>query len=369
MDVANLTTDQMTRLVNARTFIIPAMRSGLVKYSDGLGILYVSPEFLEKIAKTAEGNPLIIKHEAIEGVLDETKVQDVTVVGRVIRAFKEDELWYWEVQVEYKEAAELLEIKDWGVSTGWVPTQLDGQGGELNQVPYDAEAIDGYYEHLAIVDNPRYEMAKGAKFLNSLQTGETPVTIKQNNKGVLGMLNIFKKQKMSDGLVKVGADSLKVSDMLKVINEAEEKKENEEAYLNAEDEVTVNGETMTVADLVKKYEASMEELENSEEDKAENEDEKAEASEEDKAEASDDDKAEGSEDEDRLEDVKENSEDEKEENEGDCDKAENSVSITRKKDSFKKIKNSAETAQATVINTPLTMFDKVELGKSKWGSK
>lgn len=354
----------MTRLVNARTFVIPAMRSGLVKYSDSIGVLYVSPGFLDKIAESAVGNPLIIKHEAIEGVLDEKLVQDVDVVGRVIRTFKEDELYYWEVQVEYKEAAELLEDKGWGVSTGWVPEQIDKTGGELNQVPYDAEAIDGYYEHLAIVENPRYEMAKDAKFLNSLQEAETPATIKPNNKGVFGMLNILRRKKLSDGLVKVGSDSLKVSDMLKVINEAEEKKEQAEAYLNADDEVQVNGETMTVSELVEKYEASMAELENSEDDKAEaSDDDKAEASEDEKAEGSEDeDKAEASDDdEERLEDVKEN--------EADCDKAENSVTITRKKTGFSKIKNSAETSQATVINTPLTTYEKVQLGKSKWGSK
>ena len=365
--------EDLTKMANAKYVEMPVMRSGVVKYSEDLGVLNVTNEFLEKIAPSAQGNMVVIYHDAIEGLLDDETAEQVVDVGRVIEYFQDGEIWKARFLVDYKEPYELLKDKDWGISTGWVPKDMDKTKGTWNQIEYNATALDGYYEHLAIVPNPRYEMAKGAKFLNSLQPANAGANIKTNNKGVLGMLSIFSKKK--DGLVKIGNEVHKVSDMVKYINEKEEEKKKNEMYLNGDDKVMVNGKEMTVDELVECFQ-NEKKAEASEDDKAENEEDKAEN--EDKAECSDYDKAEVSDAEENLEDVKENSEDEdKAENEEDkaeaseddeAKKAENAAKKAENAAKFAKIKNSAATGSPQVIHTQLTQIEKMARGTSKWGS-
>ena len=99
------------------------------------------------------GKPVTINHKS--EISDDDKVGIVNDVW-----FNPDDGWYWCNGVIWDEAAQnLITDKGWSVSCSYCYTKCDDTGGTENNIPYDIEFLDGEFEHLAIVDNPRYEGA------------------------------------------------------------------------------------------------------------------------------------------------------------------------------------------------------------------
>ena len=99
------------------------------------------------------GKPVIINHKS--EISDDDKVGIVNDVW-----FNPDDGWYWCNGVIWDETAQnLITDKGWSVSCSYCYTKCDDTGGTENNIPYDIEFLDGEFEHLAIVDNPRYERA------------------------------------------------------------------------------------------------------------------------------------------------------------------------------------------------------------------
>lgn len=254
----------MAEMAVGKTIRMPCMRKGLCAYHDET--VYLTQDVLEQLAQTGHGIPVTIEHP--EGAITDENVAEVSV-GRVSRMDYEpsEDLWYAEFVVETEEAAKLLR-DGWGVSTAWYGEEY-GSGGTLNNVPYDREVKRARYEHLAIVKNPRYEMAVGARFLNSkalqqdikdstIQTKLTP-----SMKGKLMLGRVWKMIKTKEE-IKVNANedlhveidgkttSLKsVLDEIRRANEAAAQPEKK--MLQGEDVVEIDGKKMTVNELVKAY--------------------------------------------------------------------------------------------------------------------
>ena len=204
------------------------IKEGLVHYNEkGTDKLYlVTNEALQKMNKSFEGKPVYIRH--VEEVdLDKMKEESV---GRVVKSFYNefDGAWWLEMVLD-DEAIGAVE-KGWAVSNAYLPTEY-GAGGVYHDITYDKEVKDGVYEHLAIVDNPRYEEA----------VIMTPDEFKDYNEGrktELDKLKNSKENEMTDEEKSALVESIKNS-LAETINDAvknavEEKME--EAKKNAEDE-------------------------------------------------------------------------------------------------------------------------------------
>jgi hypothetical protein len=255
----------MAEMAVGKTIRMPCMRKGLCAYHDET--VYLTQEVLEQLAQTGHGIPVTIEHpeEAITG----ENVGQLSV-GRVSKMeySLEDDLWYAEFVVETEEAAKLLR-DGWGVSTAWYGDEYGG-GGTLNNVPYDREVKRAHYEHLAIVKTPRYEMAIGARFLNS-KTGQAvadgstmePKPITTRGSYMLGRVwkmittkEEIKTNSNEDLHVEVDGEAKPLKNILEDMKAMKEKQEAaapEKRMLCGEDEVEVDGKKMSVNELIKAY--------------------------------------------------------------------------------------------------------------------
>lgn len=204
------------------------IKEGLVHYNDkGEDKLYlVTNDALQKMNKSFEGKPVYIRHVA-EVDLDKMKEQSV---GRVVKSFYNefDGAWWLEMVLD-DEAIGAVE-KGWAVSNAYLPTEY-GAGGVYHDITYDKEVKDGVYEHLAIVDNPRYEEAV-------IMTPDEFKDFNEERKAELEKLKNSKEIEMTEEEKAALVDSIKNS-LAETINDAVKnavEAKMEEAKKNAEEE-------------------------------------------------------------------------------------------------------------------------------------
>lgn len=290
----------MDKLVIGKVIKMPCMRRGLCAYPNETVLL--TQETLQRLAPTIMGVPVVIEHP--NEIITDENINRLQVVGRVadMHYYDQDDSWYAHFVVDDQKGIDLLE-DGYGVSTAWFGEKY-ASGGTFNNVGYDRELLEGRYEHLAIVKNPRYEMAQNPIFMNSitdtLQNDVNAGIVKneQNIKpqnlnsikddSMIGKL--FKKLtsreeiKPQDGeeiFVHVNGKDEKLSDVIAEIemlrankkNEDEkEEKEKEKKQENGDDEeYDIDGEKVSMSSLKKAWKASKKKNESEEEEKKEKE--------------------------------------------------------------------------------------------------
>jgi hypothetical protein len=353
------------------------MRKGLVGYSNET--INVSQEALYQMSESAIGIPVIIDHPDDEITPD--NVNDIPIIGRVSEFVYDvgSDNWYANFIVDDQAAVDLLN-DGWGVSTAWFGDEYK-EGGTINNVPFDRELVRGRYEHLAIVKEPRYEMARNPIFLNSkpciTNINDSKINFESNLKNKKGptMINkifkIFTKREeiaTTDGeeiFVNVNGSEMPLSKL--ILNEKEEKEEKEkEDDKKIENEmIDLDGEKITVNELIKRYKASRkksnessdsddkEEKKNNEEDPQEEKEEKVKK---------------------ELEDVEKAIEDEEkaEKGEGNNSKKKNSKESDdaekEAKENFEKIKYVHENGISYELESEfISTKERVEMGKNRYG--
>lgn len=206
------------------------IKEGLVHYRNKAGedeLYLVKDEALKKMNASFEGKPIYIRH--VDEVNLDTMKEDAA--GYVVKSFYNEFDGAWWAEIIADDEAQGYIEKGWAVSNAYLPTEL-GSGGVYHDIDYKKEVKDGEYEHLAIVDNPRYEEA----------VIMTPDEFKEFNEGRKAELEKLKNSKENEMLSeedkKELLDSLKnsLADMIKdtVKNAMDEKKEEDKK--NAEDE-------------------------------------------------------------------------------------------------------------------------------------
>jgi len=161
-----------------RHFVSRFMEAGLASYQkQGGKMILVRKEALDRFANSMVGCPVIIEHADVT----DDNVKDLAV-GYVSRVwFNEADGWYYcEGIVHGDDVETLIEEKNWSVSCGYIVTEKDAKGGIYHDIDYDEEVLNGDFEHLAIVPNPRYREANIV--LNSSERKD--------------MLNIFNRKKV-----------------------------------------------------------------------------------------------------------------------------------------------------------------------------
>lgn len=203
------------------------IKEGLVHYlENGEDKLYlVTNEALKRMNSSFEGKPIYVRHvETVDlGNLKEN------ADGYVVKSFYNefDGAWWVEMLVVSDEGHEAVE-KGWAVSNCYLPTEL-GAGGVYHDIDYQKEVKNGKYEHLAIVNNPRYEesvVMTPEEFKNFNDTKQQELQQLKNSKENEDMLSDEDKKALVTSLA---------SELLPALKNAMDEKF-EEAKKNAEEE-------------------------------------------------------------------------------------------------------------------------------------
>lgn len=226
--------------------------------------ILIGEEALKEMDKTFAGKPIYVNHQEVnlENLQEEAD-------GYVAESFYlPEDGCHWAKMIIISDKGQEAVRKGWKVSNAYVPDEF-GIGGEWHNIPYNREIMKGHYTHLALVDNPRYEEAEimtPEQFKMYKEEKRAQLKELENTKGEgKTMFKLFKKTEVtnSDDLSKVmvelsNGSAVSIGEM---VNSVEEKLKAEEEKKDAchnedilEKVVKVNGEDMTVADLVKAYE-------------------------------------------------------------------------------------------------------------------
>ena len=322
---------------------IPLMTAGLCGYGDR-GNIYISDATMYTIMPKLLGISVILTHDGTDPI------------GEVVDVFQnpsDTDQWIGKLAIRSPDAVSKL-ASGWGVSTAYKITSETSEGGKWNNIEYDSEVLDVDWLHVAVVDNPRYTIAKDGVFLNS---------VKKKGEQMFNLFRVKREKVLLNEdeklFVKVGDEELELSEIIKKVSEEELK--NKKNFASDDMEVELNGEKICVKELIDRYNACKKNEEEKVEEKKE-EEVKEEAKNEDKKEdkENEEEKVEEKKEEEKVEEKK-NEEEKKEE-------------IKKEEEKKEEIKNSLDVKQAYVnrgMGISLeykTMSERMDEANRKYGS-
>ncbi len=324
---------------------------------------------LKEMDQTFTGRPVYVRHV---NDVDMDNLQN-EADGYVVKSFfnKADGKHWVEFLVVSDKGHEAIS-KKWKLSNCYSIKNHAG-GGLWHNVEYAKEVRQGEYEHLAIVDDPRYAESiiltpEEFKTYNSQKEFELDrlANSKQQGESHMAKLNFFKRSKVENSAdlestsvtLKSGKD-MTIAQIINAYDEAEEKKANEEKsgekpMCNGEHMVNVGDEKMSVNALVEKHLAMVKEKNESQGEHEASESESEESSEHQNEDDTDE----------ALEKKK------KEENEAsEEEKKKDEEKKANAKDNFDKLANARREAEKAEDSFVDTSTDQLARGKSRYGSK
>lgn len=231
--------------------------------------IMIAENCLKEMDKTFQGRPVYVSH------VDEVNLDNLQLEadGYVVRSFfnKADGKHWAEFIVVSDKAHEAIKNK-WVLSNSYMPKRLES-GGEWHGVEYAKEIVEGEYDHLAIVPDPRYQesiILTPDEFKEYCESKEQELMKIANSKGESKMkLSFFKKTKVEnakeidlENMSVVLPKSGREITITQLVNEADdmEKKENAD-MADGEKHVMVGESKMKVNELLNAYQACKNELE------------------------------------------------------------------------------------------------------------
>jgi hypothetical protein len=241
---------------------------GIVNYEDeGQGKVFVSGEALSRMCKSFIGKPVVnaahrdLTFKEAFKLSDEDKesladgiVYNCGILGT---GWGFADMIVWDLETQKN-----IDQKKFSISCAYVPTE-EGPNGKWHNFDYDEEVKNGNYTHMAIVPNPRYERSKiyelPKEYQNSLADGiiEAYYKLQKENKNNMAKNKIFKffMPKKNEGEKK--DETKKPEEETK--NNVDEKPADE--MINAEDSmIEIDGSQVSLADLIKTYQAEQAEM-------------------------------------------------------------------------------------------------------------
>lgn len=222
---------------NAKTwgnrFVSRFIEPGLISYEDvGGDVELLSKETLDAYAQSFVGRPVVVKHRKVS-----PQTMEGVAGGYITRVwFEPTDGWYWCEGIMTGDECKDLIRRGWSVSCSYHVTNTDERGGVYHNIRYRREitAFDG--EHLAIVENPRYE---GATIrLNSKQPKENV------------MFKLFKKKAVAPSAAAALAAAA-AAPAAPAAPAADEKREN---TLAADSLIEIaEGQKVKLSDLIERY--------------------------------------------------------------------------------------------------------------------
>lgn len=214
-----------------RTFTAKFITEGLCGYKEQNDITLVRECALEKMAETFINRP-VIKSPHDLNITRENIMSKAS--GVVADVFKQKDANDWWVKFNIWDEDLLKSIDRDGfeyVSCAYFITE-NGGAGRYNGIDYQTEVLDGFYHHLAVTNNPRYNDSDIIRLNEekSLNSGKFSDIVKFNediitNKGENKMFGIKKSpvEVDKDITFKTNCGELTIEEMISKINELDEK--------------------------------------------------------------------------------------------------------------------------------------------------
>lgn len=272
------------------------METGLCGYSEET--ILVDGDTTKNMIPSFKCKPVYVLHQD-----DDLNEMENMAVGYITESFyNELDGWLWAKFIVVKDEGHDVIERGWSVSNAYLPTEW-GEGGIYHNLPYDRKMINGDFQHLALVSNPRYEDARiftPEEFKQYQEEKRNNLKKVHNSKPKEGAkkmpFKLFKNKR--EEVTEIDTDThvvlengtdISIGDMVKVVEErAKEnakKNEEEKEKMNMDSEIKVGEDTMTLKELINRYESS---CKNKNEDKDDNPDDKKNEDEEDDKDNSED---------------------------------------------------------------------------------
>jgi hypothetical protein len=237
--------------------------------------IFINENTIRKMDPTFAGRPIFVEH--VDQVEQDVNKLRSEADGWVVESFynaADGKHWCKFITVT-DEADKAIIEKKMRLSNAYIPKSFSA-GGIWNGVEYDKEIIEGEFEHLALVNNPRYEesvIMTPDEFKKYNLDKENELKKLSNSKGVkrMGKFSFFKREKvensadlesMSITLPKSGKEKT-ITQIINDADEAEMKKNDEMANgVEADPSHKVklhDGSMCNVGELVEKHKALNEE--------------------------------------------------------------------------------------------------------------
>jgi len=222
---------------------------GIVSYKDMVngGIELLRKETIDKCLDTAIGNPLTIGH------VDVSKVDRHTVENGIIESvsYNPEDGWYYCEGTVDTDAAKSKMRAGKRPSCAYEVTSF-GPGGVYHGIRYEREITGLKFQHLAIVEKPRYEDAVFR--LNSFVSNSTTNMFKLFQKLADRLNGVEDKQEKvqeipGETLVDVDGKSVRLNDLMSVWKT----QKGQVFEASADDEVEVDGKRVRMHELVNCY--------------------------------------------------------------------------------------------------------------------
>lgn len=240
---------------------------GLAQYneSDGSSFkVFLNDDTIRKMGKTFEGCPVFVDHVSrVDSNLDNLRGE---ADGYVVESFynSHDGKHWVKFMITSKRGLEAIQ-KGYRLSNAY-EAKLFGNGGVWNGIDYDKEVLDGEFEHLALVEDPRYDesiVMTPEDFKSYNEDKESEAKRLRNSKDNKGegthkmKFNMFKKTKVENSadfenhVIELPQSKKQMT--LGELVEAHDKFVNMHGYANDDHMVKVGDGEMSVKDLVKKH--------------------------------------------------------------------------------------------------------------------
>lgn len=233
--------------------------------------IFINENTIRKMDPSFAGCPVFVEH--VDSVEDDLNKLRSEADGWVIESFyNAADGKHWVKFIATSDKAVSAIRRGLRLSNSYFPTGF-GSEGVWNGVSYSKEITDGTYDHLAIVDNPRYEESlimtpEEFKSYNEEKQKELMKLAnskEQKEKKTMGSkFNFFKRTKVDnsadfESMTIELPKSKKEMTLEKVINEFDAIM-NMHGYANGDHLVKINDkEEMSVNDLIKKHQAMCQE--------------------------------------------------------------------------------------------------------------
>lgn len=351
--------------------------------------VFLNEDTLRKMDPTFAGRPIYVNHvDEVEDDVDEIR-KDENLAGWVLESFyNAADGKHWVKFLVVNKRAEEAIARGFRLSNAYVPTQFS-HGGLWNGVDYDKEITNGEFEHLAIVNNPRYEESfiltpEQFKEYNSKKQIELERLANSSKKKEKTKMpfQFFKREKATnsadlESLSVLLPKSKREVTLEKLINEADEKAVDKNSGMADPDHKVKlhDGSYCNVAELVSKHKALHDEIEGmkkkkedesdeSEGDDSMDNDEEIEEGVDEVGDRGGDESLDNDEDEDKKAKKKALELAEHEEKEIEAAKKKNEIEKKRlAKEKADRLRNAAQRAQEEEPEVLMFSSDRVELGK------
>lgn len=230
--------------------------------------IFLNENTIREMSPTMVGKPVYVQHvDEVPDSLDELKSE---ADGWVIDSFfnQADGKTWCKFIVVSKDGLNAIARK-FKLSNSYRPLKF-GKGGLWNGLNYDKEVLAGEFDHLALVDDPRYSESviltpEEFKTYNEEQVQQLKKLSNSKSRGK-AMLSFFKRQKVDnsadfeDMIVEL-PKTKKAVPLMKIINEYD-KIQNLAGFADSDHMVKLHdGSECSVGELVKKHKKAMNDIE------------------------------------------------------------------------------------------------------------